>query len=124
MANPNTINWYELGTTDLERAARFYEAMLGIRLKRESFMGTPHAIFQRPGEGGVGGALIQAERLKPGAKGTLVYLDALGDLPGALQRAQKAGGKVILPATSIGPMGQIAVIEDTEGNQVGLHSRE
>jgi hypothetical protein len=123
--NPNTINWYEIPTTDLDRAARFYETLLGIKLKREVFFGTPHAIFVRgegTGEGtkGVGGSLVANPKLKPGGGG-VVYLDARGDLAGALERAPKAGGKVLMPSTSIGPMGTIALVEDTEGNTVGLH---
>lgn len=119
--NPNAINWYEIPTTDLDRAAKFYEALLGIKLKREVFFGTPHAIFTR-GEGsqGVGGSLVANPKLKPGG-GAVVYLDARGDLAGALERAPKAGGKVLLPSTSIGPMGTIALVQDTEGNTVGLH---
>ena len=119
--NPNTINWYEIPTTDLDRAAKFYETLLGIKLKRQVFLGTPHAIFLR-GEGsqGVGGSLVANPALKPGGGG-VVYLDARGDLAGALERAPKAGGKVLLPSTSIGPMGTIALVQDTEGNTVGLH---
>ena len=122
--NPNTINWYELPTTDLERAARFYESLLGVGLKRENFFGTKMAIFMRGGEEkdhGVGGALVENPALKPGG-GAVVYLDARGDLKGALERAPKAGGKVVLPSTSIGEMGTIALVMDTEGNTVGLHS--
>ena len=122
--NPNTINWYEIPTTDLDRAAKFYEALLGIKLKRETFFGTPLAIFTRGdgdhGEHGVAGALVANPALKPGGGG-VVYLDARGDLAGALERAPKAGGKVLLPSTSIGPMGTIALVQDTEGNTVGLH---
>ena len=124
--NPNTINWYEIPTTDLDRATRFYEAVLGTTLKREVFFETPMSIFTLPGggqaESGVGGCLIKSPELKPGS-GTLIYLDARGDLDGALARAATAGGRVVLPKTSIGEMGQIAVILDTEGNRVGLHSQ-
>ncbi len=39
-----------------------------------------------------------------------------------LRRVEKAGGKIALPRTSIGEMGYIAMVADTEGNVVGLHS--
>mgnify|MGYP000491076429 CR=1 FL=1 len=32
-----------------------------------------------------------------------------------------AGGTVVTPKTSLGPIGFIAVLDDTEGNRVGLH---
>jgi len=35
---------------------------------------------------------------------------------------EKAGGKIAMPKTQIGEAGWIAVILDTEGNSMGLHS--
>jgi predicted enzyme related to lactoylglutathione lyase len=117
----NAVNWFEIPTTDLDRAARFYERVLGIELRRENFMGTPHAMFpaDRPG---VGGALIAAPDRKAAAEGTLIYLDATGKLDAALARVADLGGQVVLPRTSIGAPGFIALVRDTEGNVVGLHA--
>jgi hypothetical protein len=115
----NAINWFEILTTDLERAAKFYEATLGVTLKRETFNGVPHAIFgARPG---VAGALIFDAARKPTSGGAMLYLDA-PDLDGALGRVAKAGGKVLLPKTDIGDPGSIAIVVDTEGNHIGLHA--
>ena len=118
MTTKNAINWFELLTTDLERAAKFYETVLGVSLKRENFMGTPHAIFGAPG---VAGALIHDAKRPPIAGGATVYLDA-PDLDAALARVPKAGGKVLLGKTEIGDPGAIAIVQDTEGNHVGLHA--
>jgi predicted enzyme related to lactoylglutathione lyase len=112
----NAINWFEIPTLDVVRAAKFYETLLGAELKHENFMGVPNAIFVAPG---VKGALIQDPKRKPGA-GSVVYLDA-PDLAAALTRVEKAGGRVLLPKTDIGVPGFIAMIADTEGNEVGLH---
>ena len=112
----NTINWFEIPTVDLERAAKFYQATLGADLRRENFMGTPHAIFSASG---VAGALIQDAKRKPGA-GSILYLDA-PDLAAALSKVEGAGGRVLLPKTDIGDPGFIAIVLDTEGNQIGLH---
>jgi hypothetical protein len=62
--------------------------------------------------------------LSPGNGGTLVYLNAEGDLDGVLKRIPAAGGSVLKPRTSIGQHGFIAVFKDTEGNSVGLHSMQ
>jgi predicted enzyme related to lactoylglutathione lyase len=118
MTTKNAITWFEILTTDLERAAKFYEAVLGVSLKRENFMGTPHAIFTVEG---VGGALIHDPKRPPVAGGTTVYLLA-PDLEGALGKVEKAGGKVLLGKTAIGDPGSIAIVQDTEGNFVGLHA--
>ena len=117
----NALNWFEIPTTDLDRASRFYERALGIELRREVFAGTPNAFFSYD-KPGVGGALIADPHRKPGGDGTLVYLDATGKLDAVLARIPDLGGQVVLPRTSIGPVGFIALVRDTEGNVIGLHS--
>jgi predicted enzyme related to lactoylglutathione lyase len=117
----NATNWFEIAVNDLERAARFYETMLGISLKREVFGGMPMATFTAPD--GVGGSLVKDERRSPGAGGgSLVYLNANGKLDGCIARVAGAGGAVIAPKVDIGEPGFIAIVRDTEGNVVGLHS--
>jgi predicted enzyme related to lactoylglutathione lyase len=118
----NAINWFEIPVENMERAVRFYEALVGHALKRENFMDVPHAIFKSSkDDDGVGGALIQQRGRKPGGEGTLVYLHS-SDIDGALRRALEVGGSVSQPKTSIGPMGFVAQVKDTEGNLVGLHT--
>lgn len=118
----NAINWFEIPVDDMDRAVRFYEALLGQRLKRENFMDVPHAIIKSSKDDeGVGGALIQDKKRKPAGSGTCVYLDA-SDIEAALKRATAQGGEVVQPKTSIGPMGSIALLKDTEGNLIGLHT--
>jgi predicted enzyme related to lactoylglutathione lyase len=116
----NVINWFEIPAVDLDRAARFWETVLVTTLKRESVPGTDMAIFPHGDAGEAGGALVRRGG-KPSATGTLVYLDAKGDLDAAIARAEKAGGRVAVPRTDIGKDGAFAVVLDTEGNAVGLH---
>lgn len=113
-----SINWFEIPVRDIDRAAAFYEKMLAVSLKRETFHGTPMAMFCAD----VGGALIKDDKRKPTADGALVYLDATGKLDDCLARAAKAGGEVLVPRTDIGDPGFIAIVKDTEGNTVGLHA--
>lgn len=117
----HSVTWFELPTKDLDRAAGFYEKVLGLSLKREVFFDVPHAIF--PGEEkAIKGALVKSENHTPSTKGTVLYLTA-NDLDGSLARVKGAGGTVVTPKTSLGPIGHIAIIDDTEGNRVGLHMR-
>lgn len=120
--NMNAINWFEIPVENMERAVRFYEALVGHSLQRELFMNVPHAIFKSSKDGdGVGGALIQESGRKPAGTGSMVYLNC-SDIEAALARATELGGSITQPKTSIGPMGWVAWIRDTEGNQVGLHT--
>jgi uncharacterized protein len=119
----NAITWFEIPVRDLDRAVAFYEAVLGVTLKREIFGGKPLAIFPfAEQQGGVGGALITDPRRAPSGDGVLVYLNAGDRLDQALASTPGARGEVVLPKTSIGEHGTIAVVRDTEGNLIGLHA--
>ncbi|UJR84796.1 VOC family protein [Sandaracinus amylolyticus] len=124
MSNPKSVlTWFEIPCADIDRAARFYEAMTGTTLRREVFMGVPHAIFASSKDVDVGGTLVADPNNAPSGRGTVVYLDARGELDAWLTRAEQAGGTIALGATSIGALGTIAFVIDTEGNRVGLHTR-
>ena len=73
---------------------------------------------------GTGGALMCGPTApKPGAQGTLIYLDASPSLDAALARVIKAGGQIAVPRQALPPgMGFFAHITDLDGNRVGLHS--
>jgi uncharacterized protein len=76
------------------------------------------------GEAAVGGALIHRPHHKPAADGTMVFLNVDGKLDQVLERAHKIEGAVLLPKTQVpGGYGFYACILDSEGNHVGLHSR-
>ena len=116
----NAINWFEIPVADMDRAVRFYEAVLATKLHLELFGGHAHAIFPAK-EPGVAGALVKAPQLQPSAAGARLYLDVGQALDACLARVGGAGGEVVMPRTDIGEPGFIAIVKDTEGNAVGLH---
>jgi predicted enzyme related to lactoylglutathione lyase len=116
----NNVNWFEIAVSDLDRAAKLYEATLDTTLKRENFMGVPHAMF--PCRDGVIGALItDPNRPVRAGHSTVIYLRT-ADVAAAVNRAREAGAKVVQPATPIGPIGTIALLADHDGNVFGLHA--
>jgi uncharacterized protein len=118
----NTVAvWFELPALDLDRAQVFYEAVLGHPMKRETMGAGDMAIFQPPGAE-VKGALVKGPMFRPTTDGALVYLNAGPDLAVPLGKVAAAGGTVVMPKTDISPFGFIAIITDSEGNRVGLHS--
>lgn len=122
----NAVTWFDITTTDLDRAQTFYEAVLGSTLRREAMGPSSLAVFPYdPANGGVGGALLcDPSAPKPGSGGTLVYLDASPSLDAALARVTAAGGQVALPRQALPPgMGFFAHITDLDGNRVGLHAQ-
>ncbi len=115
------VTFFELPVADLNRAVNFYETILGSPMRREVFGGLDTALFafEKPG---VGGALVQDPKRTALADGTLIYLNCQGQLDEVIGRVPTAGGAVTLPKTDIGAPGFIAIIQDTEGNRVGLHT--
>lgn len=125
-ASVNTLNWFEVPVTDFERAKKFYETIFGIELQVMDFGGFKMGMFpSTPGDGKLSGAIVQGEWYKPSMDGTLVYFNGNPDLQVALDKIEKAGGKVLQPKTQITPeYGYMAIFTDTEGNRVALHSQK
>ena len=119
--NENAITWFEIPTTDFERATTFYETLLDTKL--EPFPGPEPCNMFPNGESGVGGCIVYRSQQKPAANGSLVYLNVDGKLDATLKRAEKLSVKVLVPRTQIpGGFGYYACVQDSEGNHVGLHS--
>ena len=121
----NAITWFEIGTANLAKATSFYEAVLGHKMRLENMGPSEGAVFAYDeAADGQGGALMCGPTApKPGAQGTLIYLDASPSLDAALARVTKAGGQVSVPRQALPPgMGFFAHITDLDGNRVGLHS--
>jgi uncharacterized protein len=119
----NATTWFEIPVRDLDRAQRFYEAVLKHPMKRETMAGEQMALFAA-NEAGVNGCLnIGVEPVAPSAEGTRIYLDAAPSIDEALARVPGAGGRVVTPKVALPPgMGYFARMADTEGNVVGLHA--
>jgi len=120
----NQIVWVDIPVLDLDRAARFYSAVLGADVQKQEFQGMTFALL--PGadsDGVVSGCLFTKDDEKPSNSGLLVYLNAQGRLDEAIAAVESNGGKVLQPKHQIGPHGFRAVVLDSEGNRVALHSR-
>ncbi|MEM9080647.1 MAG: VOC family protein [Verrucomicrobiota bacterium] len=128
----NAVGWFEIYVADLERAKGFYEATFEIQLVElpapEAEGVPPVKMLAFPSDQekflpGAAGAICQMEGVEPGVGGTLVYFQCQ-DCAHNAALAEKAGGKIQAPKFSIGQYGFISMVEDTEGNTIGLHSRE
>lgn len=119
----NVINWFNLPSTDFERAIKFYSSVLEIQMmKMPSPDGSENAFFSNPQDGGVSGSISSNPQQKPGADGATIYFDVNGRLDAVLDRVVSNGGQVVMPKTNIGDFGNIAMAMDTEGNLIGFHS--
>ena len=122
MLNPNVPAWFEIPADDLDRAQRFYEAILAQPLKRERFGASDIAVFPGGGKPNASGALVRMDDCRPSVQGSIVYL-SVDDLDPVLERAQAHGGDTLVGRTALPPgMGYFAQLRDCEGNRVGLWS--
>lgn len=122
-ANTNSINWFEISVTDIDRAKKFYETLFEIKMEKMEMMGMQMAFFPaEPGSGKANGGICKSDMHKPSADGVKIYLNCDPDLQMILDRVEKAEGKIIMPKTDIGENGFMAFIIDSEGNAIGLHS--
>ena len=123
MSKGHTVVWTDIPVTNLDRAIGFYSAVLGKAVKKESGPGFELGVLPHT-ENEVGGCLVSGPDHKPSETGPLVYLNVEGRLDQAVQAVEKSGGKVIQGKHSIGPYGFRALIRDSEGNRMALHSEK
>jgi hypothetical protein len=123
----NVINWFEIYTSDFNRAKKFYTEVFKCKLTdlpmgSDNHPEMEYATFPGDQNGwGASGALAKMDMAKPGMGGTIVYFIS-EEINEELSRVEAAGGKIIRSKQDIGDYGFIALVEDTEGNMIGLHS--
>ena len=122
----NAISWFEIPTTDIDRAQKFYENIFGITMMPLDFPNIKMRMFPLDDMmTQVGGALVDSGGFHKASAtdGPLIYLNANPDVQNVLDKVEAAGGKITVPKTQISPeYGYMAVFEDTEGNRIALHS--
>ena len=122
----NAISWFEIPASDLSRAQKFYEQIFDIRLTPLDLPNIKMRMFPIDDPmTGVGGALADSGGFHKASatEGPMIYLNGNPDVQNILDRVESAGGKIFVPKTEISPeFGFMAVIIDSEGNRIGLHS--
>jgi len=126
MSFKNAISWFEIPTADLDRAQKFYETIFATSLIPLDVQNLRMRMFPIENQmSGVGGALCyNKDFYRPSSTdGPLIYLNGNPDVQNILDKVEAAGGKVVVHKTQISPeYGYMAVIIDTEGNRIALHS--
>jgi uncharacterized protein len=117
----NQVVWVDIPVLNLDRAVRFYSAILGNAVQKQEHPSMTVGLL--PGaDSGVSGCLLTKEGERPSEQGPLVYFNVQGRLDEAIDVVEPNGGKVLQPKHPIGPWGFRAIILDSEGNRIGLHS--
>lgn len=116
----NRIVWVDIPVVELERAMAFYSAVLGIEVSQEQFGEIAFAVLAHS-EGNGACLVVKPDEVARNG-GLLVYLNCDGRIRTAVEQVGANGGEVLEDVHSIGPHGFRALVRDSEGNRVALHS--
>jgi predicted enzyme related to lactoylglutathione lyase len=126
----NPVVHFEIYVDDMPRARAFYEALFDVELRKMPAP-TPETDLdmwffpmdqdQGMNQFGAGGMLVKMDGFSPGGSGTIVYF-ACEDCAVQAARATAHGGHLFQGKTCLGEHGFCALVRDTEGNLIGLHS--
>ncbi|MDQ0380268.1 VOC family protein [Amycolatopsis thermophila] len=109
------VAFFEVISPDAERARKFYAELFGWQIGADPAMGG-YALVDTGG--GIGGGI--GPSTAPGDAGVKIYM-RVDDLDAYLDRAERLGGKRLVPPTDLpGDFGRFAIFTDPDGNQVGL----
>jgi hypothetical protein len=103
---------------DLERAMNFYSKVLNAEISEEF----PGVAVMSHGQGEVAGCIFKSEEVQPSDQGTLLYFNVDGRLDAAVGAVEDCGGTIKEAAHPIGEFGHRAIVIDSEGNRIALHS--
>jgi predicted enzyme related to lactoylglutathione lyase len=120
----HVVCWVDIPVTNLHRAVGFYKKVLAADVPVQKFVDWEFAVLPHASDT-VSGCLAPADAdNQPSRNGPLVYLSVNGRLDEAIGAASENGGEVLRPKHAIGPYGFRAIIVDTEGNRIALHSEK
>ncbi len=117
----NTLCWTDIPVTDLNRAVAFYSKVLNEPTTLQKGAAAEFGLLPHTGTN-ASGCLVVGTEHKPSQEGPLIYLSVHERLADAVRAAAANGGKVLQPKHAIGPYGFRAIILDSEGNRIALHS--
>lgn len=122
----NMVSWFEIYVTEMDRAKKFYETILGKELSKMPVpeeLGMEMWAFPWIDDAvNAAGALVKSEMGQPNSSGTIIYFDS--EDCSELSLVEEAGGKILLPKTPVEGFGHFCLISDTEGNTVGFFSNK
>ena len=123
--NANPVGWFEIYVQDMDRAKAFYESVFQTKLEHLVSHALPDlemwSFPAQTDQWGAGGALVKLKGVPSGGNSTLVYFSC-EDCAVEAARVVSADGQIDRDKFSIGDYGFIALVVDTEGNMIGLHS--
>jgi predicted enzyme related to lactoylglutathione lyase len=115
---PPALRHFAINADDIARAKGFYERVFGWRFTP---WGPPNFYQTRDAGAGLLGALQDRRELPGGRRASsLETTFEVAEIRATLAAVPNLGGRVVMQAFRIEGVGEIAYIEDTEGNLTGI----
>ena len=101
----HAISWFEIPTSDLERATKFYEIIFEIKLIPLDTPNIRMRLFPIEDPMNIGGALVHNKEFYKSSStdGALIYLNGNPDVQLILDKVENAGGKILVPKLKYHP---------------------
>jgi predicted enzyme related to lactoylglutathione lyase len=109
----NQVAWFEVVGKDGKKLQSFYTGLFGWKLDANNPMNYG---MSDPGETGIGGGIGGSQD----GSTQLTFYVTVDDLQASLDKAEKLGGKTVMPPMDVPGGPKIAMFADPEGNVVGL----
>lgn len=108
--------WYELLTSDIAAAKRFYDSVVGWNVQERSDLPSDYRMIGRSDGKFAGGALqINDEMRQHGARPVWLAYIGVDDVDAAVTAIGRDGGKVVMRAFNLPNVGRIAMVTDPAG---------
>src|SRR5260370_41349904 len=102
----DTLCWTDIPVTNLDRAIKFYSAVLGKEVRRLSEGRMEYGLLPHEGQNASGCLVVRGDSggvdNRPSANAPLIYLWVEGSLDEALENARIKGGVVVGASQKIG----------------------
>ena len=109
----NQVSWFEVSGKDGAELQRFYGTLFDWKIDADNPMGYG---MVEAGDGGIGGGIGRSEN----GGGSVTFYVSVDDPQAYLDKAERLGGRTIVPVTEIPDMVTFAQLADPEGNVVGV----
>ncbi len=114
----NPVLWFEVIGKDGKALRSFYSSLFGWKVQESDPASGFDYGMVNPDGGGIGGGIGTSP---DGSSGFATFYVEVDDLDSVLAKAEKLGGKTVMPATEIPGMHlKFAYLTDPEGHVIGI----
>jgi uncharacterized protein len=109
----NSLCWNELTTTDADAATKFYVGLFGWKTEAWPMGDFTYTILKN-GDVPVAGVMPRPEEMAGAPTSWTAYF-AVSDCDRTVEKAERLGGKIVVPPADIPNVGRFSILADPEG---------